>query len=372
MILLSASPMAHQFKIACYGALAMFYLLNLVMVVQALRKRRRGPIGQAKRLLFAAMVIQIVRNVWHAVVDIDIALGPVGKLYPLHDMVFTMVEEIVVILLGMSLVCIVRLKPTPRGHIIGLILPIVIAIPLRIVTNSLWVSHIALGYTILVGLALTVQVRIHVHRYHEMLNQTFADTTPHAVTWVRTMLRMLSLYFFVWLGVTLLDPYKYIYVRVVYMILSIIPWTFYINRILRIKPINHLLPRENVEPEDDTPGTKAWQTPEFAQAIRAYCSDVSVFTRNDLSIIDVANAIGTNRTYVSLWCRDKGVDFNSFIRGIRLEYARRLLLRTGHTTAEIAQMAGFNSLRHFRDSFTARYGATPRDYRYARPHTPEN
>ncbi len=336
----------------------MFYLLSFIALAQIHLQHRNEPIAHARRLLLLAMAIQFAKYIAHAFADIDMHLYH-GYSY-LPNAINVFVEEIVVMLLGMSLIATVRLKRTPRLHAVLLILPIVICMPLRYIFDTVNVSVIAFAYTIIMAVLIIIHVCLLVRRYQDLLNQTFADTTPHAVTWVLTTLALLTLYFIVWLAIVWLgisalytQPYKYLYIRIFYLLLSIIPWTFYLRRISRVKPINLILLDDDTQP-DDTPTAelKAWQQPDFDKAILNYCSNPDVFTRNDLTIIDVANAIGTNRTYVSRWCRQRGANFNSFIRELRLDYARNLLTTPTLPLTQIAQKAGFGSTLLFLTAFT--------------------
>lgn len=57
-----------------------------------------------------------------------------------------------------------------------------------------------------------------------------------------------------------------------------------------------------------------------------------------------------------------GVSANEFIRKIKLQNSRKLLLSGDYNISETAYMTGFNNLSHFRQCFKKEYGMTPSEF----------
>lgn len=56
---------------------------------------------------------------------------------------------------------------------------------------------------------------------------------------------------------------------------------------------------------------------------------------------------GTNRTYISqFFNRDNGTSFFDYVNGLRVEYAKSLLLTSSDSIAMVAERSGFNSTGH--------------------------
>lgn len=86
-----------------------------------------------------------------------------------------------------------------------------------------------------------------------------------------------------------------------------------------------------------------------------------------LTISDVTNAIGTNRTYLSSYFNNKlNITFYDYINNLRIEKTGKQLLATYPYTMnidEIAERSGFNSTSTFRRAFFKNTGMTPLQYR---------
>ena len=79
--------------------------------------------------------------------------------------------------------------------------------------------------------------------------------------------------------------------------------------------------------------------------------------------IDVAKAIGTNRTYMWEALHWRGLGFQEFMGRFRIRYfIERAPEFRGLTTAEIAQKCGFGDVRSFHRYLKKMFGMTPTEY----------
>lgn len=84
----------------------------------------------------------------------------------------------------------------------------------------------------------------------------------------------------------------------------------------------------------------------------------------DLTETDVANACGVSAAYFSrVFKRTMKVPFSSYLAGVRLREARRLLLLTDLSVTDIAQEVGFSTASYFISIFRKEYRLTPHQYR---------
>ncbi|MFA6770733.1 MAG: AraC family transcriptional regulator [Bacteroidales bacterium] len=102
-----------------------------------------------------------------------------------------------------------------------------------------------------------------------------------------------------------------------------------------------------------------------------------LFLNNNLTIVELAKEVGTNRTYLykSIKCV-KNQSFSQYINNNRIEYSKQLIKETlynsetgidnsGMTTEDYAIASGFSSGRNFVRWFKLKEGITPTQYKNA-------
>ena len=94
---------------------------------------------------------------------------------------------------------------------------------------------------------------------------------------------------------------------------------------------------------------------------------ISVNFRDDLTLSDMAKALGYHEKYLSseLHFLTK-MNFRSFLSTYRVDHAKRLLRTTGLNISEIALDSGYASINTFNRVFKQAVGMTPSEYRKKR------
>ena len=89
-----------------------------------------------------------------------------------------------------------------------------------------------------------------------------------------------------------------------------------------------------------------------------------IFLQPGLSVVDLAKAIGSNRTYVSASINShSGKSFALFVNTYRVEYAKQIMEKDGKlSVAQVAEMTGFASEESFRRNFRNITGKSPSDW----------
>ncbi len=83
-----------------------------------------------------------------------------------------------------------------------------------------------------------------------------------------------------------------------------------------------------------------------------------------ISLNDMSRALGVGKYHLSRVFSDKiNVSFSDYINGIRVSWARNMLLNTNKNITQIAYDCGFQSIRTFNRAFSKVYFISPRDFR---------
>ena len=89
------------------------------------------------------------------------------------------------------------------------------------------------------------------------------------------------------------------------------------------------------------------------------------YIRPGLTIEDVAGALGTNRTYLAAYIKSTyHMPFREWIAGLRVEYAKQMLVQhPEQTVAAASEASGFLSLSYFTKIFAEKEGCPPSKWR---------
>lgn len=87
------------------------------------------------------------------------------------------------------------------------------------------------------------------------------------------------------------------------------------------------------------------------------------FTEN-INMTVVANEVSVNYTWFSEKFKEHtGINFNDYLKRMRIEEAKRLLEKGMYKTYEVADRAGFGDVKYFMKTFKSFTGMTPKEYK---------
>jgi len=90
--------------------------------------------------------------------------------------------------------------------------------------------------------------------------------------------------------------------------------------------------------------------------LRRYCIDTQLYLQHDLSLLQLAKVIGTNRTYLSQYFSSQDMTYNAYINNLRVKHFVSLFRdavvdKRSFSAQQLAQKSGFHSYRTFSDAF---------------------
>ncbi|MBR1755794.1 MAG: helix-turn-helix domain-containing protein [Bacteroidaceae bacterium] len=115
--------------------------------------------------------------------------------------------------------------------------------------------------------------------------------------------------------------------------------------------------------ESATAEATATDTELFARICR-YMEEQQPYLNSELKVQDVADALGTNRTYISTCLKNtRGCSFTQFVNTYRIEHAQQLLRQNPERKiSEVWMNSGFSTEASFFRTFKALTGMTPKDW----------
>ncbi len=97
--------------------------------------------------------------------------------------------------------------------------------------------------------------------------------------------------------------------------------------------------------------------------LQKYCVDTRLYLQHELTLPQLAKAIGSNRFYISKYFSSKGMNYNTYINDLRVNhfvslYREAVATHRSFTVQELANDSGYRSYSTFNLAFKQRMGHT--------------
>ena len=103
-----------------------------------------------------------------------------------------------------------------------------------------------------------------------------------------------------------------------------------------------------------------WENPAIAQVVNY----MKAHFEEDINMRKMAEMACVNSVYFgALFKKTTGRNFKSFLTGLRMDEAKRLVITTDLRTYEIAEKVGYQNTRQFTEKFREYYGCSPAEYK---------
>ena len=101
----------------------------------------------------------------------------------------------------------------------------------------------------------------------------------------------------------------------------------------------------------------------ISQLLKQYCEDTRLYLQHDITRDDLSKAVGTNRSYLSLYFAQQGETYNSYINKLRIQhfvndYREAIATKRPFTAQQLAHESGFGSYATFGRAFKQTMGQT--------------
>lgn len=322
--------------------------------------------GRAKHMIAFIMLMIALQNVKDlAIIDTDNAYDPS------LSAIATCVDIIAVPIYGFILVELCRPGWIKTRWMVMTEVPFVVMSLLYVLTQNhlfymlLWVLSLAYG------LWCIVWVVHDLPRYHRWLKNEYSYQENINLHWLRGV----TLLFFIILCIWVVDCiYPSTLIDTIYILSSLVGWMvvcYFINRQeLVIKEVIDSLPTETAEPlapaaaDGETEESDNERIQLLSEQLEKLFTVDKVYLEPRLRLVDLAQKLGTNRTYLSnFFNKERQTTFYEFVNGYRISHSENLLTTTDYTLDVVAELSGFNSLSTFRRAFSVKNNCSPQEYR---------
>ena len=225
------------------------------------------------------------------------------------------------------------------------------------------------------GLFLVRRLLLAYYKAVRIFNDAHSDDIGSYIRWM-SVFTWWAVIFGISCGLLTFLPDEWVFV----WILSSVPFYIYLyhcyqNYLLFYEKVESVMESEITSEEEILCDTKpdemqkqerlspSWHTV-MAEKIKEWI-DKDGYVRPGLTIKELSDILHTNRTYLSEYIRATyGMSFRDWITGLRMEYAKREMVRHPERTLdEISKASGFLSTSHFMKNFKEKEGRSPAKWR---------
>ena len=228
------------------------------------------------------------------------------------------------------------------------VIPFVLIGGAYMVFHNDWILQTAAGYLLLLGLIFTGYMIFSIHQYGRWLNDNYADLENKRV-WLCQAVSLVCMLMFI------------LYVLATDMVF------IWLIHIIELVIVVLLLWRVESLPQLASPSPPLTSSPSvidldhIEQLLKDYCVARQLYLQHDISIDQLAQAIGTNRSYLSQYFSRQGITYNIYINSLRVNhfivlYEQSIAAGQNVGAQQLAEESGFRSYSTFSRAFTQRMG----------------
>ena len=287
------------------------------------------------------------------------------------------------------MLCMLQDKRRPLWPVWAAVAPLVILMAWSVVTRSYALMPWMKGYFLLAVIVFTVYMVREVRQYGRWLRDNYADL-EHKEVWQSLLVLAVIMFLFVYY-VTGYGSITYEYIIQVSGLLLIghLLWRVETLQDLSFQPMAdgdialaeaQRATAEAAEADDDAldgdggrpqpaEGLSEAVILEIGKLLHDRCEGNKLYLQTDLTSVQLAQALGTNRTYLGMYFTSQGTTYNAYINTLRINYFIELF-RQASAAAEgqsiqakqLAARSGYRSYRTFSVAFKQRTGQSVKDW----------
>ena len=203
----------------------------------------------------------------------------------------------------------------PLWPVVVMVMPLVVGMVWCVVTCSDALLPVLIGYLLLMSIGLIVYMVFALRQYGRWLRDNYADL-EHKEVWQSFVVLAIILLVFCIYTLTGDDlTFEYILQIILVVLIGFLLW--------RVETLSDLsIPQSQTV--HDHPTVNALPAKYIGELLQQHCIDTKLYLQHDLSIIQLAKILGTNRSYLSQYFSSQGTTYNDYITALRIQHFANL------------------------------------------------
>lgn len=230
------------------------------------------------------------------------------------------------------------------------LLPSLILLALYIVSqDSVYLTSLYV-FALLFIVAFTLFMVIAVRRYGRWLQDNYVDLEHKEIRMSLLVLAVFLIFFAMYEGSDTGPVVSYLLQVDLLVLTCLLLW--------RVETIQELVPAAPVAQEAPSPIPS-----NIGPLLEKNCEEGQLYLQHDLTLAQLSQAVGTNRTYLGKHFAQQGLTYNAYINGLRIRHFMRLYRKAAaegrsFTAQQLASESGFHSYSTFASAFKQNTGMT--------------
>ena len=225
------------------------------------------------------------------------------------------------------------------------------------------------AYFLLMWVGLIIYMIRAIRQYRCWLRDNYADLEHKEVWQASVMLTIILLaYAFYSLDAGEL-LYEYAIEVIITVLICYLLWrieTYLLWRIETLSDLSHPV-NDTEEVEDNRSAVVASSAKNIGSLLKQYCEEPQLYLQHDISAMQLAKLIGTNRLYLSKHFASQGITYSTYINGLRIQhfinlYHEAVATHQPITVRQLAHKSGFHSYSTFNSAFKQSMGMTASEW----------
>ena len=284
----------------------------------------------------------------------------------------TLIPLAIVVLLSM-----LQDRRRPLWPVFVMMAPLIVGLAMCAVSRSFAILPILYAYYLLLGIGFIIYMIRATRQYGRWLRDNFADL-EHKEVWQSFVMVATILFVFAIYSLESQAPaYKYVSQLNAIIYICILLW-----RVETLSDLSNLQPMEQATlssrldlpitspfaPSLDLDNMEDYDPPltihdKIEPLLQQYCIDTRLYLQHDLTITQLAKAVGTNRFYLSQYFSHQGITYNTYINGLRIQhfmslYHKAVASQRPFTARQLAFDSGYRNYTTFSAVFKRLKGQT--------------
>jgi AraC-like DNA-binding protein len=264
-----------------------------------------------------------------------------------------------------TLLAMLQDRRRPVWPVFVAMIPFVVLGGMLMVSPSERLLQIAVAYVVLLYVLFTVYVAFAVRQYGRWLRDNYADLERKEV-WITHVVSLVFMLLFIFYAIVDTNIILIFLLHVVQLVFfGLLLW-----RVETLPQLDSISAEEALGSaaslcEEPDVLTQAQQAPatsaninldQVEQLLAEYCVKTQLYLQHDLTLQQLAQAVGLNRYYISQYFSTQGLNYNTYINGLRIThfvslYREAVDTHQSITAQQLAHQSGFHSYRTFSEAF---------------------